>query len=467
MATQKKLAEKSRWIPTDYESLARLTAGHFTDQALVKAFFQSYEKVLDHTRRDKIRFYHTKYFYTNEKWDCLNRLAEFYLEEKRPSLAYMCLIESLRLNSKQESVFKKAQELEWAIKAKFPGKLPEVSCTVTVITATIGRMAELRESIKSVLNQTFQDFEYIIVNDGGPNSIDNIINEFQSPKIKYVKLATNKGIAAARNEAIRQAHGKYIAYLDDDDVYYPDHLENLVKAMENSYYLVAYSNSFGIQGMLQDGKFKKTEFLFLWGGDFDKNKLVTSINITVDSILHEKSLFEEVGLFNEELPQGEDWELWLRFAEKYDFTHVNKSTIEWRHKADNMTLMNRVGAHILGNIICHYYAFYKGKVAFLKYWMNDGAKDKAQTIYQDIRLHYDEYFKTPDLISEMIDIAQQFRDKAFIKKLSRDYFHLNTRMFLTEVKRRKSVRLFLNIIYLLPRKIMKSLILRVRHLKIG
>jgi glycosyltransferase involved in cell wall biosynthesis len=461
MAAEKKLAEKSRWIPTDYESLARLAADHFTDRDLVKAFFRSYENISDHTKRDKIRFYQTKYFYTEKKWECLNQLAECYLEDKRPSLAYMCLVESLRLNTQQEEVFQKAQQLEPASRPKFPGKLPENTCKVTVITGTMGRTGELRAAVKSVLNQTFQDFEYIIVNDGGPDTVDDIITEFNSPKIKYIKLANNMGIAAARNAAICQAQGKYIAYMDDDDIYYPDHLENLVQALDNSYYMVAYSNSLAVEGMLADGKFMKTKFLFIWGGEFDKNKLAQETNITVDSIMHQKSLFEEAGLFNEEMSQGSDWDQWLRFAEKYDFTHVNKSSIEWRHKADNMTLMNRVGAHILGDVYCHFYVFYKGKFAFLKYWKDKGKRDQAFEIYQDIKLHYDEYFKTPGLLSELIDIAQFFRDRPFLRKLSRDYFRLNTRMFLDEIKKRKSAPMLMHVLFLLPQKIVRGIVLRV------
>ncbi|MCK5215598.1 MAG: glycosyltransferase [Candidatus Omnitrophica bacterium] len=467
MATQKKLAEKSRWIPTDYESLARLTAGHFTDQALVKAFFQSYDKLLDRTRQDKIRFYQIKYFYTQERWKCLNRLAELYVEEKRPSLAYMCLIESLRLNSKQENVFQKAKELESSTRLIFPNALRESACMVSIITPTIGRNCELREAIRSVINQSFQDYEHIIVNNGGPDTIDGIIKEFPSPKIKYIKLKKKGLPSIARNEAIRIAQGKYICYLDDDDFYYPDHLQNLVSALEQGSCPVAYCNGFVIEGVMHEGHFKKTKCLGLWGGDFNKDILVQDNNITMSSIMNERSLFKQVGLFSEDLPQGPDWDMWLRFAEKCDFEHVNKSSSEWRHKTDNMTLMNRVGAHILGDIICHYYAFYKGNLAFVKYWINNGNRNKALEIYQDICVHYDEYFKTPDLISEMIDIAQYFKKTSFLKKLSRDYFHLNTRMFLAEIKKRRSLKLFLYVLYLLPQKILNGIILRLKRKKKG
>ena len=96
---------------------------------------------------------------------------------------------------------------------------------------------EIKEAIQSVLNQTFQDFELIIINDHGPKEIQNVVESFQSNKIQYFRLDQRVGPGAARNLGVLKARGKYLAYLDDDDVYYPHHLETLVGLLKESQFV--------------------------------------------------------------------------------------------------------------------------------------------------------------------------------------------------------------------------------------
>ena len=117
----------------------------------------------------------------------------------------------------------------------------------------------IRESIQSVLSQTFGDFELIVRNDGGDDKAKEVIDSFDCPKITYHRLVTNAGLSAALNECVLRAHGEYIAYLDDDDIYYPTHLETLVDVVEENGGLeFVYSNAWWSFGKWQDFSFAES-----------------------------------------------------------------------------------------------------------------------------------------------------------------------------------------------------------------
>lgn len=120
---------------------------------------------------------------------------------------------------------------------------------VSVIIITFKRAQFITRAINSVLNQTYQDFELIIVDDNNPNTIyrkqlEDIMKQYKdNDKIKYIQHECNKNGSAARNTGIKEARGEYIAFLDDDDYYMPDRLEILVNSLsKNKEYNAAYSS---------------------------------------------------------------------------------------------------------------------------------------------------------------------------------------------------------------------------------
>ena len=108
--------------------------------------------------------------------------------------------------------------------------------TVSVIIPTYNRAKLLPRAIKSVLNQTFKDFEVIIVDDGSTDNTEEVINEFQkhNKRIKYIRHEKNKGAAAARNTGIKIAQGEYIAFQDSDDEWLPNKLEKQMEIFESA-----------------------------------------------------------------------------------------------------------------------------------------------------------------------------------------------------------------------------------------
>jgi glycosyltransferase involved in cell wall biosynthesis len=115
---------------------------------------------------------------------------------------------------------------------------------VSVIVPTLNRPAMLKEALASIASQTYTPIEIIVVNDAGVE-VEDVISALRfNQRIVYLKHATNKGLPAARNTGLKAASGDYVAYLDDDDIYYPDHIQTLVSFLLATDYKVAYTDSY-------------------------------------------------------------------------------------------------------------------------------------------------------------------------------------------------------------------------------
>jgi len=200
---------------------------------------------------------------------------------------------------------------------------------VSVIIPTHNRPESLVETLKSVFAQTFQDFEIVLVNDAGI-PVEEVIQPFlESGKLTYIRNSKNKRLPGTRNIAIHNARGKYIAYLDDDDIFYPNHLEVLVNALEHSDSRIAYTDSNCRLFQNENGKDETVLVQPSYGYDFSKDLFLVSNYIPVLCIMHEKSCFDEVGYFDENLSSHEDWELWIRMSRHNDFLHIKEITCEY------------------------------------------------------------------------------------------------------------------------------------------
>jgi len=186
---------------------------------------------------------------------------------------------------------------------------------VSVIIPTYNRPDLLYRTLTSIEGQTYPRIEAIIVNDAGQDAREVVA---QFPGARYHSHPENRGLAATRNSGIKLASGKYLCYLDDDDFFYPDHVDTLVNELENSDYSVAYTDA---HRMSSDGK-KEIRYSI----DYDYETL-RHRNITpVLCVMHERSILDEVGLFDESLDSHEDWDLWLRIGKLYPMKHIAKVT---------------------------------------------------------------------------------------------------------------------------------------------
>jgi cellulose synthase/poly-beta-1,6-N-acetylglucosamine synthase-like glycosyltransferase len=158
-------------------------------------------------------------------------------------------------------------------------------------------------------------------------------------KITYVRHAVNKGLAAARNSGIRLARGEFVTYLDDDDLYYPDHLQTLVHCLDNNDCAVAYTDANRAHQVQRGSEVVVTHRDTPYSVDFNHDQILIGNFIPVLCVMHRRDCLEQTGLFDESLTTHEDWDLWIRLSRKYRFGHIRKTTCEfsWRTDGTSMT----------------------------------------------------------------------------------------------------------------------------------
>jgi len=214
---------------------------------------------------------------------------------------------------------------------------------VSIIVPTHNRPDQLCQALQSIAAQSLQDFEVIVVNDGGRDVSDVVryFNQNGGARFHYVCHERTRGAAAARNTGLRDARGKYICFLDDDDVLYPDHLATLVSALEQSDYRVAYTDSYRATQEFKNGEYIPVRWELAMSHDFDRDLFLQDNLTPILNVMVERSCLEAVGGMDEQLEVLEDWELWIRLSRKFDFLHIPKVTAEVRVRPDNSHLGSR------------------------------------------------------------------------------------------------------------------------------
>lgn len=211
---------------------------------------------------------------------------------------------------------------------------------VSVIVPTRDRPAFLRRALESIQAQTFQDLEVVVVNDGGP-SIKAVLAPFRAAglKVKDLHHPKARGQSAARNAAIRVARGRWIAYLDDDDLYYPDHLAVLVETLGATGAKVAYTDSMRAVEEEVRGQWQVVSRELAMSHPFDRDHFLRDNLTPINNVMHERACWEVCGPHDETLPVLEDWDYWIRLSRRWDFVHIPKPTAEvrWRASGANIT----------------------------------------------------------------------------------------------------------------------------------
>jgi glycosyltransferase involved in cell wall biosynthesis len=205
---------------------------------------------------------------------------------------------------------------------------------ISVIIPVYNGEKTIKETIESVLNQTFTDFELIAINDGSQDGTLDIISQIQDPRIKVFSYP-NSGVNASRNRGFKLAAGEFIAFLDDDDLWTPDKLEAQYKALlNNPQAAVAISWTDWID---ESGKIIGRGGYVSWEGDALARMLLNDFVESGSNALIRKQALFEVGGFDESLTHAEDWDMWLRLAARYHYTTVPKVQILYRIAANSVS----------------------------------------------------------------------------------------------------------------------------------
>jgi glycosyltransferase involved in cell wall biosynthesis len=205
---------------------------------------------------------------------------------------------------------------------------------VSVIIPTYNSASFVPQSVESVLQQTYDNFEVIVVDDGSTDNTEAALLPYKD-KIRYIKK-TNSGPSAARNLGITEAKGEFIAFQDADDLWLPEKLQLQIEHFkQNPHFGVIFTGSvrFNESGLL-DSNIRKG-YTVPTGMVFDR--LLTEHFVAMPSVMVRKSCLDEVGLFEESLIGNEDFNLYLRLARKYAFGFVNQVLVRIRIHENNLS----------------------------------------------------------------------------------------------------------------------------------
>jgi glycosyltransferase involved in cell wall biosynthesis len=193
---------------------------------------------------------------------------------------------------------------------------------VSVIVPTYNRASRLEEALNSIVCQTYKDFELIVVDDGSTDNTSKVIRSLSGAQ--YLAMAKNSGVSKARNLGLATAKGKFICFLDSDDLWDVNKLKIQVDWMENNTNSqVCYTDEIWIRYGFRVNPMNKH---LKHTGDIFRYCLALCI-VSPSSVMLRANLFDEIGSFDESLPVCEDYDLWLRIAVKYAFHFIEKPLI--------------------------------------------------------------------------------------------------------------------------------------------
>jgi len=204
----------------------------------------------------------------------------------------------------------------------------------SVIMSVYNGAKYLSQSIESILNQTFQDFEFIIVNDTSTDKSLEIIENFKNPKIKIINNPQNIGLTKSLNIALKESKGEYIIRMDADDISLPSRLKEQIDFMDKNPN-IALAGSFAEiideNDQVISIKKKPTDHKLI------KFNLLTGNPFIHPSLIIQKNIIQENKIYNESFPYTQDYELISRLSQKYQLANIPKVLIKYRINKDSIT----------------------------------------------------------------------------------------------------------------------------------
>ncbi len=213
---------------------------------------------------------------------------------------------------------------------------------VSIIIPTRNRGALLRAALGSVASQTFDDWQVIVVDDGSEEDLGPVIDSFAGP-IRRIRIAKS-GPAAARNVGIDAADTEYLAFLDSDDLWLPDHLFRGIELLrrEPRVGLVYH----GAEAIDQAGRVVGQRKARREPSGWVAEPLLAYDFIPTPSVICRREVLQQAGCFDEALPCGEDYDLWLRMSLLCEFGRVDEPLMQRRLHADNLSRRNKARAQV-------------------------------------------------------------------------------------------------------------------------
>lgn len=217
---------------------------------------------------------------------------------------------------------------------------------VSIIMPSYNTAQYIAETIQSVLTQTYTNWELIIVDDCSIDNTDEIIATFTDSRIRYLKNEHNSGAAVSRNRALKEAKGKWIAFLDSDDVWHPEKLEKQISFMEKNGYAFTYTEYEEIDetssplGIYVSGPKKITKagmYNYCWPGCL--------------TVMYDRDIVGEIQI--EDIKKNNDYAMWLKAVKKAPCYLLKENLARYRIRS------NSISRHSKLKLIKHHYILYR------------------------------------------------------------------------------------------------------------
>ena len=201
--------------------------------------------------------------------------------------------------------------------------MTDIHSSISVIIPVYNRSTLINRAIKSVMEQTITPDEIIVIDDGSTDGTGNIVKN-RYPDVILLKQK-NRGVSCARNNGINNAKGTWLALLDSDDEWLPEKLEKQLLGLRNdSNKKICHTDEIWIRNGVRVNPMNKHR---KYGGNIYKYCLPLCV-ISPSSIIIHKEIFKNVGLFDEDLPVCEDYDLWLRICSRYPVLYLQEKLIK-------------------------------------------------------------------------------------------------------------------------------------------
>lgn len=251
---------------------------------------------------------------------------------------------------------------------------------ISVILPVYNSETTIEAAVKSILSQSFKDFELIIINDGSSDDTEQIINSFKDKRIKYIKNVKNIGLIASLNIGIKFSSSEYIARMDSDDISHPSRLKKQILFLKNNPKIDILGT--GIFIIDKNNKILKKKF-------FPKNDKLIKLTMPLyccvchATVMMKKTLFTDIGYYNNNCEYVEDYALWLRaFQKNKTFFNLPKLLYYVRDDNSSVTKLNNYlhqlrGARIALNF---YYRIFRKKYELKNFecFFSGGQKNKKK-----------------------------------------------------------------------------------------
>lgn len=207
--------------------------------------------------------------------------------------------------------------------------------TVSVVIPTFNRSSYLPRAVDSILQQTYEDLELVVVDDASTDDTSVIMDRYDDSRIVFVRHETNRGANVARNTGIETARGKYISFLDSDDEFHPRYLEKVISRFEScdSEDVAGIFTSFQIledgapikEVRARDGEIETVEM-------FRDGRVGTFSCVTFDA-----KIFDEVGHLDETLVSCQDFDIYIRVLKSHRMIGINEVLVDYYSHNENLS----------------------------------------------------------------------------------------------------------------------------------